>query len=409
MLFQSYLNKDSAVLSVSQLTLQVKNLLERDPILEDIWVRGEVSNLSFPASGHVYFTLKDENSALRCVIFRMNSGGVRSVLSVGSEVEVHGHITVYEKGGEYQLLGNLVRPVGQGNLFEEFLKLKAKLEKEGLFDPQKKRKLPKYPVTVGVVTSSTGAALQDIRNIITKRWPVCTILLSPAAVQGTEAARELRNALQNLLMEKPDVILIARGGGAYEDLWCFNDEELTREVAASPIPVVSGIGHETDFTLVDFAADYRAPTPSGAAEAAVPDIQEILINIDRFSERLENAAVNEIEFRRKETSALTKRLEIQAPLNHIQQEKQNLSQMKIRLEQAQNACIRLFRQNLSGLENRLSALGPEAVLRRGYAMVENDQGKILTSAGQVRENDLLWIQMTDGLVYSEAKKIERKK
>ncbi len=399
MLNQSFLSLGTPALSVSDINRQIKNLLERDPILEDIWVRGEISNLSIPVSGHAYFTLKDAKSSLKCVIWRSNlTAAANSALKNGNDVEAHGKISVYERDGIYQLYADEIRTAGLGKLFEEFLRLKDKLEKEGLFNAERKIKIPEIPQTIGIVTSLTGAALQDMLNTIQKRWPIASILLSPAAVQGVEAPAALFNAFERLEKEHPDVIIIGRGGGSIEDLWAFNDEFLVRRIAESPVPVISGIGHETDFTLVDFVADLRAPTPTGAAVAATPDIQEIRGYLDALSMQLTNCMRDKIQTNRSDLQLLAHRLELRAPFRQIQQEKQSVDQLQIRLTQCLNHILQQERLRLSAIDQRLAAVNPESVLKRGYALIEKKGKGLVTSAAELMPQDSVRILMADGNV-----------
>jgi exodeoxyribonuclease VII large subunit len=399
MLNQSFLSLGTPALSVSDINRQIKNLLERDPILEDIWVRGEISNLSIPVSGHAYFTLKDAKSSLKCVIWRSNlTAAANSALKNGNDVEAHGKISVYERDGIYQLYADEIRTAGLGKLFEEFLRLKDKLEKEGLFDAERKIKIPEIPQAIGIVTSLTGAALQDMLNTIQKRWPIASILLSPAAVQGVEAPAALFNAFERLEKEHPDVIIIGRGGGSIEDLWAFNDEFLVRRIAESPVPVISGIGHETDFTLVDFVADLRAPTPTGAAVAATPDIQEIRGYLDALSMQLTNCMRDKIQTNRSDLQLLAHRLELRAPFRQIQQEKQSVDQLQIRLMQCLNHILQQERLRLSAIDQRLAAVNPESVLKRGYALIEKKGKGLVTSAAELMPQDSVRILMADGNV-----------
>ncbi len=388
----------AAALSVTDVNRQVKDLLEQDLILEDLWVQGEVSNLSTPASGHAYFTLKDEKSSLKCVIWRSSlTGTARSALQNGSAVEAHGKIGVYERDGIYQLYADKVRPVGQGRLFEEFLRLKEKLEKEGLFDPARKRALPSMPRRIGIVTSPSGAALQDMLNTIRNRWPLAEVLIAPAAVQGATAPAELTEAFDRLEQKRPDVILIGRGGGSLEDLWAFNDEQLVRRIAASAVPVVSGVGHETDFSLVDFAADLRAPTPTGAAVLATPDIRNIRGDIDGFTAKMEKILRERIRASRQALDGLVRRLDHQAPLNRIRQQRLTIDQWSLRLNQWMAARMDRERLMVNGLDQRLAALNPETILKRGYALVERE-GEIITSAAQLQPDEMIRIRMADGSV-----------
>jgi exodeoxyribonuclease VII large subunit len=276
--------------TVSDLTRYLRELLENDFNLQDLWVEGEVSNISRPSSGHLYFTLKDAGASLRCVMWRNAVLRQAYLPGDGEAVEVHGAIGVYEAGGIYQLYADLLRPAGEGALFQEFLRLKARLEAEGLFDPARKRPLPAWPATIGIVTSPTGAALRDMLDTTRRRFPLARVVLAPTPVQGDEAPAGIVSALERLnRLVGPALILLARGGGSIEDLWAFNDERVVRAVVASQAPVITGVGHETDFTLADFAADLRAPTPTAAAELATPDQAELRLDLAAARSRLESA------------------------------------------------------------------------------------------------------------------------
>ena len=387
---------DQFAITVSDVNLQVKALLERDPILEDLSVRGEISNLSRPASGHIYFTLKDDKSSLKCVMWRTSAAVFNDLFENGAAVIAHGRIGVYERDGAYQLYADALYPVGRGKLFEDFLRLKEKLEREGLFDPSRKKPLPALPEKIGIVTSASGAALQDMLNTIRKRWTMAEIWLAPAAVQGSEAPAELTRAFQRLVRLKPDVILIGRGGGSLEDLWAFNDEALTRQIAASPIPVISGIGHETDFTLVDFAADYRAPTPTGAAVAATPDRYELMQTVDNLAQKMNGA----IESKRRKNADLLQsvrhRLSIAAPMNRIEQENKLIDQINIRMRLWAERALQGQKTELQAWRQRLETANPLAVLQRGYALVQDDQGKPVVSAAELAAESQINIRFHDG-------------
>ena len=302
------------ILSVSQLTTYLRGLLESDEILQDVWVEGEMSNFSRPSSGHLYFTLKDQDAAVRCVMWRNAAMRLASLPREGLAVQVHGSMSVYEVSGQVQLYVDTMKPAGEGALYQEFLRLKAKLEAEGLFDPERKRPLPALPRTIGVVTSPTGAAFQDMLNTISRRYPVAEVILSPTLVQGIDAPASIVAALVNLNKQAhPDVILIGRGGGSIEDLWAFNDEAVARAVAASEAPIISGVGHETDFTLSDFAADHRAPTPTAAAELATPDKVELLGAIAEAANRQTLLIREVLTDLRWDTSQLQTRLDRLSP------------------------------------------------------------------------------------------------
>ncbi|MEA2007509.1 MAG: exodeoxyribonuclease VII large subunit, partial [Chloroflexota bacterium] len=262
--------------TVSEVNSYVRDLLESDYNLQDLWVQGEISNLSRPRSGHVYFTLKDSKSSIKCVMWKNIAARQETPIREGDAVEAHGNLSVYERSGQYQLYVDFLRPRGAGKLYREFLRLKALLEEEGLFAPEMKQAIPIWPARIGIVTSPTGAALQDMLNTIQRRYPLVEVILAPASVQGTAAPPQIVDGIQHLNRKaNVDVIIVGRGGGSMEDLWAFNDERVARAIFASRIPIISGVGHETDFTIADFVADLRAPTPTAAAELAVPDQEEL--------------------------------------------------------------------------------------------------------------------------------------
>ena len=393
---QPLFSLENASLTVSAVNLQIRSLLESDPILEDLWVKGELSNLSFPASGHIYFSIKDSKSSLKCVMWHSSvTQTALEVLKSGNAVELHGRVGVYEPQGVYQLYVDRIRKTGQGDLFEEFLRLKEKLEKEGLFAAERKQPIPPIPKTVGVVTSASGAALQDILNTLRKRWPIVRVILSPAAVQGVEAPGELTQALSRLIAVKPDVILIGRGGGSMEDLWAFNDEALVRMVAESPVPIISGVGHEVDFTLTDFAADLRAPTPTGAAVLAVPDREDVLIGLDEISRRMGTACTAHLITKKTSFEGIAHRLQMQMPAEKIRQERKVLEQLAIRLNQQEQNYLTGWKQLVSNLSTRLLSVSPEAVMNRGYAVVLKES-RVVVKAAALKPADQIRIRFSDG-------------
>lgn len=357
-------------LTVSQITFHIRKQLEGDPILQDVWVEGEISNLSRPASGHIYFTLKDKNASLRSVMWKLDAGRLRMNLQDGMAIEAHGKIAVYEPQGQYQLIVNIVQPKGEGALYQEFLRLKAMLESEGLFDIDRKRPIPELPRVIGIVTSQTGAALRDMLNTLRRRLPLVRVILAPSPVQGVEAPPALVNALQSLNKQNPDVILLARGGGSIEDLWAFNDERVVRAVADSKAPIICGVGHETDFTLCDFAADLRAPTPTAAAELAtqttVDDLQSLL---DAYQSRLTTLTLNLLAEQKAGISSLVSRLRYISPERKIQSDIQRLDGLSRRAFSALTHRIQLNSATVDGISKRLHSLNPEGILSRGYAII----------------------------------------
>ncbi len=383
--------------TVSNLTRHLRQLLEGDPDLQGIWVEGEISNLSRPASGHIYFTLKDSSAALKCVMWKTEAARLRVSLQDGMALEAHGSLGIYEVAGQYQLYADILRPVGEGALFQEFLRLKALLEAEGLFDPARKRAIPASPRLIGIVTSSTGAALRDMLNTLRRRMPLAEVVLAATPVQGEEAPLKLVAALRSLnRVVKPDVILLARGGGSIEDLWAFNDERVVRAIIESEAPVITGVGHETDFTLADFAADLRAPTPTAAAELATSitmlELRQDLV--DRSQTLIRNM---ESHFERQHSllEALQNGLQYASPIRRVQTERQRVDEMSRRGNLAQAHRLDLANTRLMGLGNRLTALSPLAVLKRGYAVVTKNK-QVVASTSQVGEGDALRVRVQDG-------------
>lgn len=370
--------------SVGDLTHYLRQLLESDELLQDVWVQGEISNLSRPASGHIYFTLKDSSAALRCVMWKSEAARLRTALQDGLAVEIHGHISIYEASGQYQLYADQIRPVGEGALYQEFLRLKALLESEGLFDAERKRPIPELPRKIGIVTSLTGAALRDMLNTLRRRLPLAEAILAPAPVQGTEAPPALVAALESLNRQNPDVILLARGGGSIEDLWAFNDERVVRAVAASRAPIICGVGHETDFTLCDFAADLRAPTPTAAAELATQiTVLDLSTGIHDERTRLFAWADNLLSAQRAELSAFVTQLRYASPQRRIQSELQRVDDLARRGLTALDHRVQLQKSRVQGVAHQLESLNPLAVLARGYAVVtRKDNGRVVTRVSQ---------------------------
>jgi len=386
-----------STLSVGEITRYLRELLDSDEILRDVWVSGEVSNPSYPASGHLYFTLKDQNASLKCVMWKPQVMRLRFTLQPGMALEAHGSIGIYEQGGQYQLYVDSVRQVGEGALFQEFMRLKAKLEEEGLFEEARKRPIPTAPAVIGVVTSPSGAALQDILNTLRRRYPLLKVIISPAAVQGDAAPAEIVTALQRLFHEPGiEVILLARGGGSLEDLWCFNDERVVRAVAESPIPIISGVGHETDFTLTDFAADLRAPTPTAAAELATPDRAELAVRVKQLTDELDSALSSRLAMESSRLAELRRALDRLSPQRTIQQSRQRLDDLTSRSLLAVQSMLLHTHARLSGTHKLLDSLNPEAVLQRGYAIVRDDSGNIIKRTEQAIPQSHVSIRVSDG-------------
>jgi exodeoxyribonuclease VII large subunit len=384
------------VWTVSALNRRARTVLDSDETLQDVWVAGEVSNLSRPASGHVYFTLKDSEASLRCVMWREIAA--RQILPrEGQNAEVHGRISLYEAGGMYQLYADGLRPVGEGELYARFVALKAKLEAEGLFAAERKRALPPWPRRIAIVTSPSGAALQDVLNVLARRYPLAEAVLAPTSVQGEQAPAEIVGALARAIRARPDVILLVRGGGSLEDLWAFNDESVVRAVAASTVPIVAGVGHETDFTLVDFAADRRAPTPSAAAEVATPDRAELQGELSVLTVRLARATQAVIRERRSRLGELGAHLRAQSPRARLDSARQRADELERRLREAIRQANQRRAADVQQLVQLLRSVSPFAVLQRGYALVtRQDDGTVVRSPRQAPIGSQLQVRLAHG-------------
>ena len=389
-------------LSVGEVNRYLKLLMDNDALLSSVCVRGEISNLKYHSSGHLYFTLKDEEGEISAVMFRASAASMRFTARNGMKVRAYGRVSMYEKSGKCQIYVSAMTDDGVGALWVEFERLQRKLSAEGLFDDTKKKKLPKLPTTIGIITSPTGAAVRDMINVTGRRWPSAKILLYPSLVQGADAPVSLCRGLELLnAYNACDVIIIGRGGGSIEDLWAFNDERVVRAVAASEIPVISAVGHESDFTLCDFAADCRAPTPSAAAELAVPDRNEYRQRADDAFFRLE-AAFRKI--RSDKATALTslrKRLELSSPVARLANEKRLLSLKSNALNRAINERYRRSKDGFSNLSGRLAAMNPLAVLGRGYSVAMDERGNLLTSANELKVGDRVAISFAEGRAITE--------
>lgn len=392
--------------SVSQVTARIKTLLEQDAELQNVWVEGEISNFTRATSGHLYFTLKDAGAQLACVMWRSQAMRLRLTPRDGDRVVVHGAISVYEPGGKYQLYADFLQPAGRGALSLEFERLKARLEAEGLFDAQRKRPLPVYPRRIGLVTSREAAALRDVLHTLRRRFPLAEVLFAPASVQGDEAPPQLVAALQRLYRQPVDVILLVRGGGSLEDLWAFNDERVVRAVAASPVPLISGVGHETDFTLCDFAADVRAPTPTAAAELATPDVGELEVMLQERAARLVRAWRQVWDQKRLEVERAERHLRLLSPQKQQERARQRLDELSWRQERAMQERLSRAQERLTALAQRLEALNPHAVLQRGYVLVRDAQTRqVLTSAAQGHVGQRLELTWHDGRAEAEIKDV----
>lgn len=383
---------------VSQITAYIKELFDSDYALQDLWLEGEVSNYSRAASGHVYFTLKDEEAQIRCVMWRSQVERRAYLPQDGEAILAHGRISVYEAGGRYQFYVDDIQPAGAGLLYLQFEALKERLAAEGLFDTERKRPLPPFPRRLGVVTSPAAAALRDIVNVLRRRYPLVEVVLSPTLVQGDEAPSQIVAAIE-ALNEHTDVdaIIVARGGGSLEELWAFNDEQVARAIYASQVPVVTGVGHETDFTIADFVADVRAPTPSAAAEVAVPDRQELRGAVESWRERLAQLMWGRIEERRRALQYREQVLRRFSPQAQIDSYRQRIDDLMHSALAGLKHRLALARERLRTLDSRLQTLSPLATLERGYAIARHlDTGKVVRSITQVVAGDRLEVRVSDG-------------
>src|SRR5579884_1382052 len=396
-----------SVLSVSQLSRYLKELLEVNDTLQDIWVQGEVSGCKVYPSGHCYFTLKDAEAQLHCVFFkyaRLRSSAPE--LRDGMAIAANGRISLYERDGKLQLYVDSIEPLGDGVLFLRFEQLKARLAAEGLFDIERKRPLPEFPSAIGIVTSPQAAALRDMLRVLRTRCPLAQVILSPTLVQGAEAPAAIANAL-DLLNEygDVDVIIVARGGGSIEELWAFNEEVVARAIARSRIPVISGVGHETDFTIADFVADYRASTPTAAATAAVPDIRDWQARIRDIELMLTDLVQGYLEDKAEDLSQLERDLSRSNPRYQLDQLRQRLDDAVSLLQTRMEYLLSMRGERLRGASLRLHSLSPLLTIARGYAVVRRESNQqVVTRVEQVQPGDELSIQVTDGQISATVRK-----
>jgi exodeoxyribonuclease VII large subunit len=383
--------------SVSDLNRYVRQHLESDYRLHDVRVRGEISGFKAYPSGHWYFSLKDSGAQINCVMWRNRVTYQRYTPRDGDAVEVQGRVTLYETRGQYQLDAAGIQPQGEGALFAEFTRLKAQLEAEGLFDPARKRPLPAQPRRIALVTSSAGAALRDMLTILRRRLPLAEVILAPTPVQGPEAPPQIVEALRAVTALQPDVVIVGRGGGSLEDLWAFNDERVVRAIARLPIPVVSGVGHETDFTLADFAADVRAPTPSAAAElVSAVSIDDLRAGVDAASERSAAAMGATLDELRVRVERAHSQLRALSPVIQLTLARQRMTELKGRATLAIQHQLELTHERHNRLAQALNAVSPLAVLGRGYAIVRTAQGAVVQHVAEARAGESLTVRVSDG-------------
>jgi len=383
--------------TVGDLTAYVRELFELDYRLQELSVTGEISNFTHARSGHLYFTLKDERAQLKCVMWRSQAGNLRFRPAEGDAVIARGQLSVYEAGGVYQLYVNDLIPAGRGDLAQAFEALKQQLAAEGLFDAEHKKPIPAFPRRIGIVTSADAAALRDILNVLRRRCPLTSVLIAPTLVQGADAPPSIVRALQWLDgRDDVDTIIVARGGGSIEDLWAFNDERVARAIFAARHPIISGVGHETDFTIADFVADLRAPTPSAAAELAVPDLGELRPVIAGLARALSYHMSNLLAERRSQLYSLQRALRHLGPQSQLTNYRQHFDDLVIALERAMDRRLEKLESRHALALARLQAVSPQATLARGYAIVRRQDGQLVRRVAQARPGETLQVQVSDG-------------
>lgn len=395
--------------TVTQLNEFVKQLIDGSTHLADVYVKGEISNFkNHYGTGHFYFTLKDDGGLIRAVMFRSSAAKLKFMPENGMRVVVHGRVSAFVRDGQYQLYADSLEPDGVGALYIAYEQLKKRLESEGLFDPSRKKPLPKIPTRVGIITSATGAAVRDMIHVAGRRFPFAKLILYPSLVQGPGAAAQLIEGVQYFnRTASVDVIIIGRGGGSIEDLWAFNDEQLARTVAASRIPIISAVGHETDFTICDFVADRRAPTPSAAAEIALPETAELKRKINNIISR-ENAVLTQVIARRREyLQRLSDSRALRSPMNFIDDKRMHLSTLTERLALSQTNSLSIKQAQLKAIAGKMEALNPLSVLSRGYSAVYGENGEIIKHTDQLTPGASITFRLADGEADAQIREVRR--
>lgn len=423
------LNSNISIISVSQLNTYLKGIIDENEVFSNLLVKGEISNLKYHPSGHIYFSLKDNESVIKCVMFNSYTNNLNFKLNEGDKIIVSGTLSVYLQGGTYQIYVKNIEKDGIGNLYLEYEKLKKKLENEGIFSMYHKKELPKYPFKIGVATSSSGAALRDIVSIIKRRWPLASIIVFPCLVQGNDADKSIIEALENSKKINIDVMIIGRGGGSIEDLWCFNSEKLAYYIYDYNVPIISAVGHETDFTICDFVCDKRAPTPSAAAELATPNIENVISDLDKCKLDLNKFITNIINNNKMLISSLSMSFNKESLFNLVNSKKDNIKNQLLIMN---NYASNLYKDNLlvinkevndlknafninldknkHELMNTISVLdniSPLKVLLRGYSVVKSSE-KTINSVKDVNVNDVVQVRVSDGKFYASVTKKEEK-
>lgn len=385
------------IYSITQINAYIQGRMNEDPMLAQVAVRGEISNYKLYPSGHHYFTLKDEQSALKCVMFKGNAMSLRFRPASGMKVIALGRISVYPRDGQYQLYVSSMAMDGIGDLYAAFEALKKKLSQQGLFDPAKKKPIPKYPQTIGIVTSSAGAAVHDILRILRRRYPLCSVRLLPVRVQGAEAPEEIASAIRYAnAHDLADLLIVGRGGGSIEDLWAFNDERVAYAIYESHIPIISAVGHEPDVTIADYVADLRAATPSNGAELAVPDREALAQNLDAFSAAMTGALNRQLRLASQRLEGLAASSALRSPTGYLDRREKDLQLLQEKLLAAQNRELSKAQQKYVANVAKLDAMSPLKVLSRGYAMAQKETGELIRSVKQTTTGESIVVSLADG-------------
>lgn len=418
---------DEKYITVSQLNKYLKFKFDGDPNLNNIFLKGEISNFKAHTRGHLYFTIKDEGSRINAVMFASNASKLKFDLEDGMKVLVRGRVSVYEATGSYQIYVDELVIDGLGNLYLEYEKLKKKLAAEGLFDPAKKKKLPKFPNRVGIITAPTGAAIRDILSTIKRRWPICETILLPSLVQGKEAAPEIVKQIKNAENYNLDLLIVGRGGGSIEDMWCFNDEEVARAIFNCSIPTISAVGHEIDFTIADFVADLRAPTPTGAAEMGVPNQKDFFEFLNQVKIRIYNSGIKLINDKSKKLESLRNNYILKNPIsiyeikeqkfdtlyeklniimtNRLVLEKNNLNTYKDKLNISIEKNLDKKKNLFTNFMNKLEILNPLLTIKRGYSITKINN-KVINSIKKIKKDDILTVEVNDGTIISTVSEVK---
>ncbi len=396
------------IFTVSEINRYIKNLFEEDLLLSGLWIQGEISNFKPHRSGHIYFTLKDEQGSIACVMFRSYAQNLAFIPEDGMSVIVKGYVSLYEKSGQYQLYVQTIEPAGKGALQLAYEQLKSKLHEKGFFDQERKKRIPFFPRTVGIVTSDTGAAIRDIIQIAKRRNPSVSLVIYPVLVQGKEAAASIAHGIEQFnRWNKAEVLIVGRGGGSLEDLWAFNEEVVAQAIFDSKIPIISAVGHETDFTIADFVADLRAPTPSAAAELAIPSQEDLKYRVLYQKKRLYSLLQYQITGYKEQIVALKNRSFFRHPLELIHPQQQYLDQVEKKLHKNVHYILKNYHTQLQHFIEKLQLLSPLSHLQRGYSIVMDKQGLPITSIHQTKQDEVVYIKMYDGALQVKIEEIKK--